>query len=155
MVSYIILSCDITRCAGPTTAGTLYTSENSKHVYLYIPGARDDAFNWTRWTRLLRTLPPAAAVYLLLARERTVSDGRTDTAAQERTHALRLSHRYIIVPNMCPKQNPYTASRPSDATRDIILYYYVYTRAATPPFYRSDYSPSRHYTYYYYYNINI
>lgn len=27
---------------------------------------------------------------------------------------------------MCPKRNPYTASRPSDATRDRILYHYVH-----------------------------
>jgi len=58
-------------------------------ILYYIPGARDDAFNWTRWTRLLRTLPPAAAVYRLLARERTVTDGRTPPHKNARTRYAR------------------------------------------------------------------
>lgn len=100
--------------------------EFQARLLIYIPGARDDAFNWTCRTRLLCTLPPAAAVYRLVARERTMTDGRTPPPPHEnaRTHCARRIGLYYS--NMCPKQNPYTASRPSDATRDIILYYNVY-----------------------------
>jgi hypothetical protein len=142
---YIYIKCDV-RGRRLRVLCTHHTWGNSKHVYLYIPEARDDAFNWTHRTRPVRTLPLAVAVYRSLARARTNGDGRTrtDVAAHERTHVPGVSYRYIIA--ICVR-NKICIRLPVHRARFNIMLCIGTRVAVMPPFYRSDYSPSLYIVY--------